>query len=104
MPSWHRYYTRSFSAALACATLAIFVSMYSAATAKRREPVKTDAGKIIAQPHVTHYSVVYSAVHAVGKNRKEAHTFLMNDETGELWQMVCDAGGRVVFRKVVRID
>jgi hypothetical protein len=107
-PSWFRFYTRSFTAALACATVAIVFSAYSAAAGygkPKKDDGKKDCGKKeCVASHVTHYSMVYSAVHTIGKNRREAHTFLMNDGTGDLWQMICDRDGHVVFQKVTRID
>jgi hypothetical protein len=109
MPPWHVRYTYSFSAALACATLAVLLSMLvNVAAPKNKDEKKADVTQGGASAHIAnegkaHYSLVYSAMHATSKGR-EAHTFLMNDETGELWQMVCDGPGHVVFQKVARIE
>ena len=50
------------------------------------------------------YVIAQSAVHRT-KGGMQAHTFLLNRETGDVWQMVCDRKGDVVsFRKVPRLD
>jgi hypothetical protein len=50
------------------------------------------------------FTVVQSAVHKT-KSGMQAHTFLLNRQTGEIWQMVCDAQGNVVsFQRVERRD
>jgi hypothetical protein len=50
------------------------------------------------------FTVVQSAVHKT-KSGMQAHTFLLNRQTGEMWQMVCDAQDKVVsFQRVVRRD
>jgi hypothetical protein len=99
MPSWYRHYTYSFSTALVFATVALLLSLVMNAVSKK--------ASIVGCEHQTighsHYSLALSAVHATGKGR-EAHTFLINDETGDLWQMVCDQDGHVAFQKVKRID
>lgn len=99
MPSWYKHYTYSFSTALVCATVALLLSMVMNAASKKASNVGVEHQTI---SH-SHYSLALSAVHATGKGR-EAHTFLINDETGDLWQMVCDQGGHVAFQKVKRID
>ncbi|MBS1799627.1 MAG: hypothetical protein JSS95_07345 [Acidobacteria bacterium] len=51
-----------------------------------------------------HFTVVQSAVHKTDHGM-QAHTFLLNQQTGELWQMVCDQKGEVVaFRRVKRLE
>ena len=50
------------------------------------------------------FTVVQSAVHKT-QSGMQAHTFLLNRQTGEMWQMVCDAQGKVVsFQRVERRD
>lgn len=48
------------------------------------------------------FTIALSAVHKTGHG-KEAHTFLLNRTTGELWQMVCKAPGQVEFRRIHKI-
>lgn len=110
MPGWHKFYTYAFSAALACSALALLSGLVNHALAKGhsvddgcKKDVADHGGSQTPQ-HFTHYSMVYSAVHRTAMGHREAHTFLMNDETGELWQMVCDGTKRVVFQKVPRIE
>ena len=46
------------------------------------------------------FSVVYSAPHKEPSGRPRIHTFLLDETTGELWQMVCVDASAVQFRKV----
>jgi hypothetical protein len=66
-----------------------------------KKPVVVD--KPVA-PVPLHFTVVQSAVHKTGHGM-QAHTFLLNQQTGEMWQMVCDQKGEVVgFRRVRKFD
>ncbi|MBS1822065.1 MAG: hypothetical protein JST61_08855 [Acidobacteria bacterium] len=66
-----------------------------------KKPVVVD--KPVA-PVPLHFTVVQSAVHKTDHGM-QAHTFLLNQQTGEMWQMVCDQKGAVVgFRRVRRLD
>jgi hypothetical protein len=57
---------------------------------------------VVVEP--LHFTVVQSAVHRTDHGM-QAHTFLLNQQTGEMWQMVCDQKGTVVgFRRVRRLD
>jgi hypothetical protein len=50
------------------------------------------------------FTITQSAVHRTKKGM-EAHTFLLNQQTGEVWQMVCDGpSGAVSFRRVPWLD
>lgn len=50
------------------------------------------------------FTITQSAVHKTKKGM-EAHTFLLNQQTGEVWQMVCDGpSGAVSFRRVPWLD
>ncbi len=50
------------------------------------------------------FAVVQSAVHRT-QHGMQAHTFLLDQQTGELWQMICDQKGDVVaFKRVKRED
>lgn len=55
---------------------------------------------LLASPN---FEVTYSANHRTGHG-KEQHTFLLNRATGDMWQMVCSADGRVEFRQLRRWD
>lgn len=48
------------------------------------------------------FAVVQSAVHRVPHGR-EAHTFLLDQDTGSLWMMVCKQPNEVEFRRVPRV-
>jgi hypothetical protein len=68
------------------------------------EPLKSvdkKTGDVSSSPR---YVVTYSAVHQTNHGR-EAHTFLLDQTTGVLWQMICEPDGRMVgFRRVRRLD
>jgi hypothetical protein len=49
------------------------------------------------------FEIVQSAVHQT-KHGKEAHTLLLNRDTGEVWQMLCDGSTLIQFQKVRRVD
>lgn len=104
MPTWHRIYTYSFSAALAISTIGLLTSMFVAGMAKRTGANHNVIVQSTPPVDLKRFSVVYSAVHAAGNGRHEAHTFLINNETGELWQMICDKGTMVRFSKIQRVD
>jgi len=64
---------------------------------------KDDAAKtILVDP--LRFTLAQSAVHKTAHGM-QAHTFLLNQQTGEAWQMICDQRGNVVaFQKVRRLD
>jgi hypothetical protein len=65
---------------------------------------KSDSGGSgTLSPASPHYEVTYSANHRTSHGR-ETHTFLLNQATGEIWQMVCSADGKVEFRQLRRLD
>ncbi len=97
---YYRHHTRSFSLALFCAAGGLLLAMLLKIVAPK---IAIDKIAPVAPVGKVHYSLVPSAVHATVRGR-EAHTFLMNDDTGELWQMICAGDGLVAFRKVVRIE
>jgi hypothetical protein len=49
------------------------------------------------------YAITQSAVHRTDHGM-EAHTFLLDQVTGTIWQMVCQKGDQVAFRKIQRMD
>lgn len=54
------------------------------------------------QPVADRYSVVLSAVHPGSRGGVMQHTFLLDKQTGRIWQMVCQKGGLVAFHEVPR--
>lgn len=100
--AWHRVWKHSFPAAFLFAIAGILLAMWHKAHAQPEAPKPGPAPVSCACPPApvqSRFTVVYSAVHATRKGR-EAHTFLLNQQTGELWQMVCAPGGRVTFERV----
>jgi hypothetical protein len=49
------------------------------------------------------YVITQSAVHRTNHGM-EAHTFLLDQVTGTIWQMVCQKGDQVAFREIQRMD
>jgi hypothetical protein len=101
MPSWHRLYTFTFVGGLMIATVSIcFALIYRApmnAVQNRSEEKSTNQ----VQPNpAPRFHLAYSAVHQTAHG-KEAHTFLLDDQTGSLWQMICvGKDDEVAFRPV----
>lgn len=54
------------------------------------------------QPAADRYAIVLSAIHP-GRGGVMQHTFLLDKQTGRIWQMVCQKGGLVAFHEVPRI-
>jgi len=49
------------------------------------------------------YLISNSQVYIKGR-LSHSHTFLLNEQTGEVWEMVCRSGGLVEFRRVMRTN
>jgi hypothetical protein len=61
-----------------------------------------DAKTVLVDP--LRFTIAQSAVHRTAHGM-QAHTFLVNQQTGEVWQMICDQKGNVVaFQRVKRLD
>lgn len=61
-----------------------------------------EAKTILADP--LRYTMAQSAVHRTAHGM-QAHTFLLNQQTGEAWQMICDPkGNAVAFQRVKRLN
>jgi hypothetical protein len=105
MPTWHRIYTIAFSSALLVATFALCCAVIAGHDEKKPAappPEDSTERKASAEPApLARFHIVYSAVHQTGHGR-EAHTFLIDDQTGKLWQMVCSGKDAVAFRLVER--
>lgn len=60
--------------------------------------------KVTATPDPRRFSVVPSALHRTAHGL-QAHTFLLDQQTGAIWQMICDRKGKLVaFQHVKRLD
>src|SRR5439155_3369642 len=46
-----------------------------------------------------HYAIVPSGEHVPRSGKLHEHTFLLNEKTGQVWQMVCLPGHELRFRK-----
>lgn len=86
--------------ALAVIGMAVFAIYQSMQPKKNGQSDQTHAGPTLPAPH---YEMVYSAIHHT-KHGQQAHTFLLDRSTGDLWQMVCSPDGLVSFRRIRRLD
>jgi hypothetical protein len=55
-----------------------------------------------ASPATPAFEITQSAIHATGHGR-EAHTFLLNKNSGEVWRMICRKRDEVEFQRVHRV-
>jgi hypothetical protein len=95
---WYQLFIYSF-----CVAALLGVVGFCAWIVLKKPPV------VVAPPPVAvavplRFTITQSAVHRTKKGM-EAHTFLLNQQTGEVWQMVCDGpSGAVSFRRVPWLD
>ena len=104
MPTWYGIFTYAFSGALVFALLGIFISIGVHASIADHSKGQEDPKKVIQVQNGSsaardRFHIVYSAIHAA-VHGKEPHTFLINDERGEVWQMVCQDKEHVTFQKI----
>lgn len=96
---WYYVFVYSFCIA---AGIGVLGFCFSIVALQKKKPDGPKPPVAVADP--LRFTVVQSAVHRT-KSGMQAHTFLLNRQTGELWQMVCDAQGKVVsFQRVLRRD
>jgi hypothetical protein len=71
----------------------------------RHVPAKVDAGPAVVTPAEAplRYAIALSAIHMTNHGR-EAHTFLINQSDGKVWQMVCSPDGTIAFNEVPKHD
>ncbi len=95
----YKWFVYSFCIAAGIGVLGFCVSILAL---QKKKPDGPKPPVAVADP--LRFTVVQSAVHKT-KSGMQAHTFLLNRQTGEMWQMVCDAQGKVVsFQRVARRD
>ena len=94
IPSWHRASVITFFVTCLVAAAGVF-----AAVSRLQPAKKTDS----PTPVALRYQIALSAVHQTGHGR-EAHTFLLDQSTGDVWQMVCTNEGLVSFRRIRKLD
>jgi hypothetical protein len=109
-PYWYRTHVTSSS----IATLLSAIVVMMAIVAYRKPPAmecEAGCGKqkrlrsmgAIVPPPANHFLVAYSAAHH-GRHGTVTHTFLIDQQTGEMWQMICQPGDRIAFRRIRRIE
>lgn len=107
LPRWFKIFTGSFY--LGAILGLIFFSVQIALASKSKDEDKDKYGKSVCNTQVTvpehpRFAVVQSAVHRT-QHGMQAHTFLLDQQTGEVWQMICDQKGQVVvFERVKKED
>jgi hypothetical protein len=99
-PRWHISYLVSFLFASVLSTAMLFLAIIhprpEACDSKKKPecPCNLPSGASAAPPD--RFIVTYSALHQ-GAHGKETHTFLLDQQTGEVWQMRCFAKNQVEF-------
>jgi hypothetical protein len=100
-PRWHVAYLVSFLLAAILSSIILFVAVVQARAPQEEE--KKEAKCVcerLSSPEVSNrFTVTYSALHR-GLHGNEIHTFLLDQQTGETWQMRCTAQGKVEFQPV----
>ena len=107
-PYWHKGHLIAFSiAALLSAVILCFAVLKAASSVEKKDDA--NKGGVNKDPEkgvpadFARYDIVYSATHKYGSGM-EAHTFLLDRRTGDLWQMICQPKGTVAFSRVKKID
>ncbi len=80
--------------------LVMVLSAHRAVVASSTAPKETARVDVSTVKPQQKYVLVSTPEHRVGKKLPHAHTFLLNERTGETWQMVCLRDGGVQFRRV----
>jgi len=97
MQSWYWLLVGSWVAAAFIAALILVVAIWSP-----RKTAEDNKVPFVSEP--LRFTITQSAIHNT-KNGRQAHTFLLNQQTGEMWQMICDRHGTVTaFQRVGRLD
>jgi len=107
VPRWYQIFTWSFYVA---ALLGLILFCVQITIARKPDDdckdkcKKTEECCKTAPPNPKRYTVVQSAVHKTAHGMM-AHTFLLDQQTGDMWQMICDQKGSIVaFQRVRRLD
>lgn len=100
-PRWHVAYIVNFIIAAALATIIFFAAIVRhSAQPDGQQNKQCNVGKCpTTVAPANRFVVTYSALHQ-GRHGKETHTFLLDQQTGQLWQMRCNASGTVEFRQI----
>ena len=100
---WHVTYTNAFIAGFVFAIAAVSVSIGEGIAhpkpANASDDKKTCPACTAPVPDKPAYTLASSGMHRTGHGM-EQHTFLLNTDTGEVWQMRCGKDGLVSFVKI----
>jgi hypothetical protein len=77
--------------------ISLVLALWNAPVATASEQKPPQLGESISHPR---FDVVSSAKHILGKSPPHWHTFLLDHDTGRIWEMSCDSGNKVRFRVV----
>lgn len=61
---------------------------------------KPETKPSVQSEKVNHFTIVPTPEHQAGSKRRDSHVFLLDQNTGEVWQMVCSANRTVSFKRV----
>jgi hypothetical protein len=67
---------------------------------RRTEPPKPISSQLDCKECRPHFSIISTPETRNASGALHAHTFLLDEPTGEVWQMVCSKGGLVSFRRI----
>lgn len=79
--------------------MALSILLYGSATASSEADKRTGTNTLPANPD--HFIIAKSAKVVGGGGMVHYHTFLLDDATGETWEMFCAPNGTVEFRRTV---
>jgi hypothetical protein len=100
-PRWHVAYLVSFLLAAMLSSIVLFIAVVQAHAPQEQGKKEAECvcGKFPAAATSNRFAITYSALHQ-GRHGKETHTFLLDQQTGEVWQMQCTAQDKVEFQPV----
>ena len=103
-PRWHVAYLVSSLLAAVLSSIVLFIAVVQAHAPQQegKKEAECVCGKFSAAATSNRFAVTYSALHQ-GLHGQETHTFLLDQQTGEVWQMRCTAQGRIEFQPVLVI-
>jgi hypothetical protein len=85
------------SFALGIVSLAAFGAINYSLFLHRTEEKKVEERQ---EPSGPRFTITSTPEHTVARNVIRSHTFLLDQKTGQVWQMVCSKGQLVTFQKI----
>jgi hypothetical protein len=98
----HDYSIPAFGTGMALSVLLLGFAMIAGPLPKPGEAGTQNFISAPAPSATPAFEITQSAIHATGHGR-EAHTFLLNKNSGEVWRMICRKPDEVEFQRVHRV-